>query len=165
MEDILIKFFGEGKDINAQQMCSRAIVIFIIALLLMRISGRRSFGVKTPLDNIIIILLGAVLSRAVVGASPFIPILTACLTLVLIHRLLGWLIAKQTSIGKFIEGNKILLFDNGQFIEKNMKRALVCQEDILQAIRKSALTEDLNRIDKVYMERNGEISSIKKQTS
>ena len=29
-------------------------------------------------------------------------------------------------------------------------------------VRKSALTEDLSEVDKVYIERNGEISAIKK---
>lgn len=61
-----------------------------------------------------------------------------------------------------MEGNKILLFENGNFIENNMTTALVCKEDIMQGIRKSALTEDIARIEKVYMERNGEISAIKK---
>jgi uncharacterized membrane protein YcaP (DUF421 family) len=44
-----------------------------------------------------------------------------------------------------------------------MKKALVCQEDLMQGVRKSALTEDMAKIEKVYMERNGEISAIKKQ--
>lgn len=44
-----------------------------------------------------------------------------------------------------------------------MKKALVCQEDIMQGVRKSALLEDMDQIEKVYMERNGEISSIKKK--
>jgi hypothetical protein len=32
----------------------------------------------------------------------------------------------------------------------------------MQGVRKSALTEDMKNIDKVYIERNGEISAIKK---
>jgi uncharacterized membrane protein YcaP (DUF421 family) len=163
MSTILQQVFGEGKDLTVTQMCCRGFVIFIIAFILIRLSGRRSFGLKTPLDNIISILLGAILSRAVVGASPFVPIISTCLLLVLIHRLLGWITSHNKKLGEFIEGNKIILFENGSFVESNMNKALVCQEDILQEIRKSALTNDLNLIDKVYMERNGEISTIKKQ--
>ena len=43
-----------------------------------------------------------------------------------------------------------------------MGKALVCEEDMMQGVRKSALTEDMEKIRAVYMERNGEISSIKK---
>ena len=32
----------------------------------------------------------------------------------------------------------------------------------MQGIRKSALTNDLNNIDRIFIERNGEITSIKK---
>lgn len=160
--ELLIKIFGEGKDLNALQMSSRGIVIFFIALILIRISGRRSFGVRTPLDNIITISLGAVMSRAIVGASAFVPVVVCCFVIVLLHRMFGWLVARSKRFGRFIEGDKIVLFDSGRFLEDNMKKALVCQEDVMQGVRKSALMEDMSKIDKVYMERNGEISSIKK---
>jgi len=160
--EFLLKIFGEGKDLNALQMSSRGIVIFFVALILIRISGRRSFGVRSPLDNIITISLGAIMSRAVVGASDFVPVIVCCFVIVLMHRLVGWLIAVYKNFGGFIEGQKILLFDDGQFLNDNMKRALVCKEDIMQGVRKSALTEDMEKIEKVYMERNGDISAIRK---
>jgi uncharacterized membrane protein YcaP (DUF421 family) len=161
--DILIKIFGQGKDLNTLQMGCRGIVVFFIALLLIRISGRRSFGMRTPLDNIISISLGAVLSRAIVGASAFVPVIITCLVIVLLHRFLSWLILRSKHIRRLVEGNKILLFEDGHFIHENINKALVCEEDIIQGIRRTALTDNLNKIDKVYMERNGEISAIKRE--
>jgi uncharacterized membrane protein YcaP (DUF421 family) len=160
--EILIKLFGEGKNLNTLQMSARGVVIFFVALLLIRISGRRSFGVRSPLDNIITISLGAVLSRAIVGASDFVPVIITCFVVVSLHRLVGMLIANSKVFGSFIEGEKILLFEDGLFNKKNMKKALVCQEDLMQGVRKSAMTEDMGQISKVFMERNGEISAIKK---
>lgn len=161
--DILLLIFGNGKDLNPIQMGCRGIVIFIIALLLIRISGRRSFGIKTPLDNIILITLGAVLSRAIVGASDFISVVFTCLVIVVIHRLLAWWKVHSKRLSHFIDGEKILLFQNGEFIKGNFEKVLVCKEDVLQGVRKSALTDDLSKIEIIYMERNGEISTIKKQ--
>jgi uncharacterized membrane protein YcaP (DUF421 family) len=160
--NLLIEIFGQDKNLNAWQMSCRGIAIFMIALLLIRISGRRSFGIRTPLDNIIVILLGATLSRAVVGASPFLPIIITCFIIVLLHRGLGWVISRSDRFAKFTEGNKILLFSEGKFIDAHLKRALLCKEDIMQGVRKSALTDDMNKIDRVYIERNGEISAIEK---
>jgi uncharacterized membrane protein YcaP (DUF421 family) len=161
--ELLIKLFGEGKDLNALQMSDRGVVIFFIALILIRISGRRSFGVRTPLDNIISISLGAIMSRAVVGASDFVPVVVCCFVIVLLHRLFGWLIAHSKAFGRFIEGNKMVLYERGTFRGDTMKEALVCQEDVMQGVRKSALTEEMADIEKVYMERNGEISAIRKK--
>ncbi|MES2376815.1 MAG: YetF domain-containing protein [Bacteroidota bacterium] len=160
--ELLKDIFGEGKDLNVLQMSCRGIVVFIIALALIRLSGRRSFGIRTPLDNIISISLGAILSRAIVGASAFLPIIVCCFVIVILHRAFSWLVVNNKAFGRFIEGDKILLYEDGRFIKENMERGLLCEEDTMQGIRKSALTEDMSIIDKVYMERNGEISSIKK---
>jgi uncharacterized membrane protein YcaP (DUF421 family) len=160
----LIGIFGQGKDLNALQMSVRGVVVFLIALVLIRISGRRSFGIRSPLDNIIVISLGAILSRAIVGASDFVAVVIACFVIVLLHRFLGWLISRSERLASMIEGDKILLFSDGHFNRDNIRKALLSEEDIMQGIRKSALTDDLDKIDRIYIERSGEISAIKKQS-
>jgi len=165
MMQTLIHIFGEGKDLTILQMIARGIVVFFIALILLRISRRRSFGLHTPLDNIISIVLGAVLSRAIVGASDFLPVIGACTTIVLLHRIVGWALVRHQKLSRFIQGEKIVLFENETFHSENMGKALVCEEDVLQGMRKSALTEDLQKIERIYSERNGEISTIKKAAS
>ena len=158
----IIYLFGEGKDLSILQMSDRGIVVFLIALVLIRTSGRRSFGIRTPLDNIIVVMLGAVLSRAIVGASDFMPVIAVAFVMVLLHRSFSWLVVHNKWFGRLVEGERILLYKDGQIIKSNMGKALVCEEDMMQGVRKSALTEDMEKIRAVYMERNGEISSIKK---
>ena|ERR1700733_13735848 len=159
---ILHEIFGTGKDLNVLQMTSRSVVVFIIALILIRISGRRSFGLRSPLDNIITIVLGAVLSRAIVGASGFLPVIASCTALVIIHRALAYGMVHHPAFSRLISGEKILLFKDGDFIKQNMDKGLICREEILQEVRKSALTENPDLIEKIYMERNGEVNSVKK---
>jgi uncharacterized membrane protein YcaP (DUF421 family) len=161
--NLFIEIFGQDKDLTVSQMGCRGIAVFLIALLLIRISGRRSFGIRAPLDNIILILLGATLSRAIVGASPFVPVVITCFAIVLLHRLLGYIISRSQTMGRIVEGDKILLFSGGQFISENLRRALVCKEDIMQGVRKSAMTDNMDKIERIYMERNGEISAIMKE--
>lgn len=160
--DLIHEIFGQGKDLSALQMSSRGIVVLFIALVLVRVSGRRSFGLHTPLDNVITISLGAILSRAVVGVSPFVPVIVCCFVIVIFHRCLGWAISRYKWVGRFVEGDKILLFSDGHFNRENMRRALLCEEDMMEGVRKSALTDDMDKIDRVYIERNGDISPIKK---
>ncbi|HMG82639.1 MAG TPA: YetF domain-containing protein [Ferruginibacter sp.] len=159
---IIITFFGEGKELNCLQMCSRSLVIFLFSLGLIRVSGRRSFGVKTPLDNIIVILLGTVLGRAIVGASSFLPVIAASLLIVLLHRIFCWLMINSIKFSTLVDGEKIILFKDGHFIKKNIDKGLVSEEDIMQGVRKSALTDQLDKIEKIYIERNGEVTAIKK---
>jgi uncharacterized membrane protein YcaP (DUF421 family) len=159
---ILNEIFGEGRDLTVLQMSARSVVVFIIALILIRISGRRSFGLHSPLDNIITIVLGAVLSRAIVGASAFLPVIASCTILVIIHRLFAYGMVHHPTFSKLLSGEKILLFKDGDFIKQHVDKALICEEEILQEVRKTALTENLDQIEKIYMERNGEVNSVKK---
>jgi uncharacterized membrane protein YcaP (DUF421 family) len=159
---ILNEIFGTGRDLNVLQMTARSVVVFIIALILIRVSGRRSFSLHSPLDSIISVVLGAVLSRAIVGASGFFPVIASCTALVLIHRLFAYGMVHHPAFSKLVSGEKILLFKDGEFIKQHMDKALICREEILQEVRKTAMTEDLDRIEKIYMERNGEVNSVKK---
>ena len=129
-------------------MSCRGLVVFIIALILLRTSGRRSFGMRTPLDNIIVILLGAVLSRAVVGVSPFWPVICACLFIVLFHRGMAWAMIKSKRLRLFVQGDKIMLFEAGKVRHEDMRKALVCREDLEQAVRKKSAMEYMDKIDR-----------------
>ncbi len=153
---------GSGTDLTVLQMTVRSIIVFILALGMLRIAGRRSFGVGTPFDHVVTILLGAILSKAVTGSSPFVPTLAASGCLVILHRALAWLVFRFPRMSRFIEGDKILLFSKGKFLNENHGKALVRKEDIYQGVRKAAQTENMDLIDKVYMERNGEVCAVKK---
>ena len=155
--------FGEGKDLNALQMSSRAVVVFFIALGLIRIAGVRTFGKRSAMDNVIIIMLGSILSRAVVGASPFIPTVAGCLAFVLVHWLLAWLSLYSDAVGKFVKGEKACLYTNGAFNRKNMRRARISDKDIKEGLRIAINEETFDQVEEIFIERNGEISVIKKK--
>lgn len=161
----LEEIFGEGKDLLVHQMICRGVVIFFFTLLLIRISGRRSFGMGSALDNIILVLLGAILSRVVVGASPALPTVLTSLSIVLLHRVFAHLMLKSEKLRELMEGKRILLFANGKFIRENLRRALVCEDEVMSGVRQQTNSEDLEQIDRIYMERNGEISTLLRKTA
>jgi uncharacterized membrane protein YcaP (DUF421 family) len=144
-------------------MCDRAIVIYFIALLFLRISGRRTFGKKTAFDNTIAIILGAVLSRAVVGASDFVPTVACSLILVLIHRGLAWLSIRNKTIKHILEGASIPLYKNGKLNKDNLNTSLISEDDIKGDLRLKANIGSLEEADEVYMETNGDVSVVKKK--
>jgi uncharacterized membrane protein YcaP (DUF421 family) len=160
--ETLYELFGQGKDLNALQMCARAFFIFIITLLLIRISGRRSFAMKSPFDNAIVILLGALLSRTIVGASSFFPTIAAALVIVLMHRFFAWISLKSKWFANVTKGKRLTLYENNKLIHENMDKALVNEIDLNENIRSKTHSEGFSAIEKAYMEGSGEISIIKK---
>lgn len=161
--EILIKIFGEGKDLNSLQITSRAIIVYLIALLLIRIAGRRTFGKKTAFDNTITIMLGAILSRAVVGASPFLPTVIGSLVLVLIHRIFAWYSIYNPKFEQLVKGKPYLLYQRDTINQENMKRGLLSEDDLQSDIRIKAKASSMDNIEKIYMEASGEISVIQKE--
>jgi uncharacterized membrane protein YcaP (DUF421 family) len=160
--NVIDEIFGQGKELTIGQMSARAVVIFIVGLILIKIAGKRSFGMQMPFDNIIVILLGAILSRAVVGASPFVPIVAASLVIVILHRICAWTGIYSKWFGKFIKGEIKILYQNGQLNEKNMRQALISYDDLIEGIRLTANIERLDQAEIIYLERNGKISVVKK---
>lgn len=163
MNGILFTLFGEGKDLNALQMGCRAFVMFFITLALIRLAGMRAFGQKSAFDSIIVIMLGAILSRAVTGASDFLPTVTAGAVLAIIHRLLALATIYSKTLGVIVKGEKTILFTNDKIVEKNMVHCSVSYKDLLEEVRLNINEADMENVKEIYMERSGKMSVIKKK--
>ena len=159
---LLHTIFGQGKDLDTLQMVDRAILAFFLTLILIRIAGIRTFGKKTPFDNVIIIMLGSIFSRVVVGASPFIPTTAACFAFVLVHRFLGWVSLYNDHVGSLVKGKASTLYANGELNTDNMRKARVSMKDLQESIRQRTNEDTLENVKEIILERTGQISIIKK---
>ena len=140
----------------------RAIIIFLIALVLIRFSGRRTFGMLYHFDNVISVLLGAILSRAVIGASPFLSTVIAAFVIVFLHRFFAWIALYNDVFGSLIKGNAKIIYKDEKIIRNNMKRFFITDKDLIEEIRLQGSVESLDEIKSAYVERDGKISIIKK---
>lgn len=159
---LLLTIFGEGRDLDSLQMAARAVVVFASALVCIRIAGRRSFGQRSPFDYVVAILLGATLSRVIVGASPAIPTAVASLVIVLIHRLLGWACVHSPKLERIIVGAEREVFKDGSFDDKQMSAALITKTDVFETARQELHTRELENVEAAILERNGQVSLIRK---
>lgn len=159
----ITELVGSGRDLTPLQMSIRAVAIFIIALVLLRFSGRRSYGMKTPFDNVIFILLGAILSRAVTGVSPFFSTIAATTSIVLLYRLFAWIGLHSGAFGKIVKGDSKILYKDGELMRENMNSCFISERDLMEGIRMNSNIDSLDKIKEVYIERCGRISVIKKE--
>jgi hypothetical protein len=87
--NFLFGLYADSHTITDVQLMMRAVVIFFATLVLLRLSGKHTFGGSAAFDIVVKTILEAVLSRAVVAASPFVETLLAGLVLVGLHRSLA----------------------------------------------------------------------------
>jgi len=155
--------FGTGEHLSALQMAVRAFVMFFIALLLVRLAGMRIFGIKTAFDNILVIMLGAILSRGVVGASPFFSTVAAAAAMIVVHKILAWLAMKHVWVGKIVKGYRRSLYHNGEMREDNLRKTSVSKDDLMEGVRLEINQNSLDEVEQIFIEKTGEISVVKKQ--
>jgi len=157
MHDLALTLFGEGDQLDALQMGSRAAAVFVLAIAMVRVSGRRSFGQRRPFDACATVLLGAVLSRAVVGASPFWPTMAAGLVIVLLHRLVAMANLRWPRFESLVSGDKRELVRDGWRDEHEMRRGLVTRRDLDEAVRKKT-GDERSPLRRAVLERDGVIT-------
>lgn len=157
MEELVEKLFGLGDHLDALQMCLRSIAVFFLTLAMIRASGRRSFGQHRPFDACTTVLLGAVLSRAVVGASPFWATIGAGATIVCLHRLVAMACFRWGWFEILVSGNvRELAAPTGRNLEQ-MGKGLITQRDLDEAIRKKT-GDEKTPLRRAVLERDGVIT-------
>jgi len=117
----------------------------------------------TPLDNVITILLGAILSKAVLGTSSFWAVIAAACSIVFLHRLCAWIGLYSRLFGTIVKGEAKILYSDGKINQRNMRYCMVSEKDLMEGIRQRANLNSLEKIKTVFIERNGKISVIKKE--
>src|SRR5215216_4324265 len=113
--ETLNSWWGINENITIPEVAARAAVMFIIALLLIRISGMRPFGKGESFDQVITFLIGAILSRGVVGATPFFSVIAATVVIIIIHKLVSVFSVYSHAFGRHVKGDKTILFRDGKF--------------------------------------------------
>lgn len=162
MLEIADTIFGHGDELTLLNMGCRALVLYFIVLFLIRLSGMRTFGQQSAFDTIVVISIGALLSRIVVGASPFLPTVFAGFVLASLHRLTAMLTINVRFFRKVFKGTEISLYKDGKLNTENMNRCMISEGDLMASVRLRANLDSLTDIKEAIMERSGEISVIKK---
>jgi len=77
----------EPRDLTFVQISLRGIIVFLVTLAAVRLGHKRSLSRKTPFDAVLLVILAAVLSRAINGSAAFFATLGGGVVLVVLHRL------------------------------------------------------------------------------
>ncbi|WP_333863343.1 DUF421 domain-containing protein [Sphingobacterium sp.] len=155
--------FGSGENLTMIQMGSRALIMFIIALFLVRLGGIRILGRKSGVDFVIIIMLGAVLARGIVGASPFLSTVFAGFVMIIVNKILAQVSARLPYLGNMVKGKPVVLYKNGKIQWDQMDRLGVSRTDLLTSLRLETNSKHLDEVDMALMEPNGRISFTLKE--
>ena len=159
----LLGLSAEPKDLTFVQISLRGIIVFLVTLVMIRLGHKRSLARKTAFDTVLIVVLAAVLSRAINGNAAFFATLGGSLVIVLVHRLFALIAYHSHWFGVLIKGSPDLIIEDGDLILGAMRRNHISRHDLEEDLRLAAKTENLKNIRTSYVERSGDISFIEKE--
>jgi uncharacterized membrane protein YcaP (DUF421 family) len=153
----------EAQDLKFWQTMLRAFIVYVVALIIVRMGKKRLLGKNTAFDVILGIMLGSVFSRAINGNAPFLGTLTAGFIMVVLHWLFSMIAFRKDFFGHLIKGEPKILVQDGKILWESMKKHDISEKDLTEFMRLSANTEDISSIKTATLERNGNISFLKKE--
>lgn len=155
----------EAKDVDAVQVCFRAVLIYFFGWAILRIGGNRFLGQETAFDVVLGFVLGSVLSRAINGSSTLLLAMVAGGFLVAFHRLLAWATFRSRTLSGIFSGRPHTLIRDGELLAEEMSRNQFSAADLDETLRLNGRVDDLHKVKEARFERNGKISVVKKESA
>src|SRR5918992_5171553 len=135
----------------------RAFVAFVVILFLTRIVGRRELSTLEPFDLILLVTIGDLVQQGVTQndfsvTGMFLAVGTIGL-LTVVFSYLPW---RFQVLRPVLEGEPIILVEDGNVVERNLRRQRLTQEEIAAAARIQNIPS-LQQVRWGVLETNGQI--------
>ena len=141
---------------------TRAVILFVIVFLIMRIMGKRELSQIQPYEFVIIVLIadlasGPMSDRNMTTFYGIVPILA----LLVMYMILSFLLKTNKKVQSMVTGNPVLLIADGKIIESEMRKQEYMIEDLMSQIRSRGIFK-IQDVAYAILEVNGNLSVISK---
>lgn len=140
----------------------RAIIVYILVLIVMRLMGKREIGQLQPFELVISIMIADLASIPM--TDPGVPIfngLVPILGLLAMHLLITVLNIKSVNLRKVTCGKPTILIYRGKIDEKALKKERFTVSELQERLRGKDVF-NLGDVEFAILETNGEVSVITK---
>jgi uncharacterized membrane protein YcaP (DUF421 family) len=144
----------------------RSAFIYLILLLVFRVSGKRSLSQITTFDFVLLLVIGEATQQALLGndfsiTNAFLVIVT----LVGLDVAISLVKQRSETVEKLIDSVPLILVENGKLFQDRLDKTRVDEADILASARELQGLERLDQIKYAVLERSGGISIVPKTKS
>ncbi|MDG5750308.1 DUF421 domain-containing protein [Qipengyuania sp. XHP0211] len=139
----------------------RGAMIYLIMLVILRISGRRTMAQATPFDFVLLLIVAETTQQALLG-DDFSMTNAAVLIVTLFGIDIGLSYVKRWVpwIGDLLDGRPTLLVCNGEIDKRALRKARIDISDLLVAARKQHGIESMAQVKHAVLETDSGISII-----
>jgi uncharacterized membrane protein YcaP (DUF421 family) len=139
----------------------RPLLIYLLLLLVFRLTGKRSIGEITTFDFILLLVVSEAVSSALLADDHSITAaLIAVVTLVGIDILLSLAKQKWQWLDRALEDVPVVLYRDGKLQQERLDQERISIDDILESARRYHGIDRMDQIQMAVLERRGVISII-----
>jgi len=139
----------------------RAAVLFLFVFLVMRVIRRRELSSLAPFDFVLLIVVGDAIQQGLTQDDYSITgALIAVATLAGMQVLFAYLSYRIPRARPLLEGEPIIVVEDGEVIERNTRQERITVDEILEEARQQQIAS-LAEIRWAVLERNGKVSFIR----
>jgi uncharacterized membrane protein YcaP (DUF421 family) len=143
----------------------RAAVAFVFILLLTRVVGRRELNSLEPFDLILLVTIGDLVQQGVTQNDFSVTgLMLAVGTIGVLTVVFSYLPWRFRRLRPILEGEPVILIQDGNVIDKNLRRNRLTQEEIAAEARSQQI-DSFDQIRWAVLETSGKISFIEKGSS
>jgi uncharacterized membrane protein YcaP (DUF421 family) len=143
----------------------RASIAFFFIFFLTRVIGRRELSSLQPFDLILLVVLGDIVQQGVTQSDYSVTgLLLAGATIAVLQLAISYVNYRVARLRPLLEGEPIVLVEDGRFIDRNLDRERLTHEDVLEEARQSQIGS-ADEIQWAVLETSGNISFITKGSS
>lgn len=141
----------------------RATAVYVVVLVMVRLSGKRTVGQFTPFDLLVVVLLGTAVQNSLIGEdTSLLGGLILAATLLSLNWTVGKLSARSQRFHRMVEGKPVILVHHGHLFRDELARQSMSEEDFAIA-RRSAGYATLGDIALAVLESSGEITFVRRK--
>jgi uncharacterized membrane protein YcaP (DUF421 family) len=141
-------------------LVARTVIVFFFIYMVTRVIGRRELSSMEPFDVILLIVIGDLVQQGVTQSDySMTGAITVVGTLALLTVALSFLSYRFRRLRPLLEGEPLVLVEDGQPIERNLRRERITVEELRAAARESQLPS-LEKVHLAILETSGRISFI-----
>lgn len=142
----------------------RATLVYLILLVLFRITGKRSLAQTTTFDFVLLLIVSEAIQQALLANdNSMTNAFLIVATLLAIDIGLSLVKQKSKTLEKLIDDVPLVLVEDGKPLRERMEKARVDEDDILSSARQLQGLERMDQIKYAVLERSGGISIVPKQ--
>ena len=140
----------------------RVALLYLIVLLTLRMTTRKIMRTSTPLDMVVIFLVGGMATQAALaGDQSMTGAVLGIATVAAVHMLISAAKLRWPVVGFISDGSPVVIYSDGKWARSEMRRLRIQEQDVYAEMRQNG-HKSIDEVETATIEHNGALTILPK---